>query len=56
MKYETIDEQQIKDIMAGRDPKPPSDWEESDDPTPKSGATAADDGDSKPIGGPNLQP
>ncbi|NNF16340.1 MAG: ATP-dependent metallopeptidase FtsH/Yme1/Tma family protein [Gammaproteobacteria bacterium] len=58
IKYETIDEQQIKDIMAGRKPKPPSDWEEGDDPTAKSGSSAADDvdGDGKPIGGPHLQP
>jgi cell division protease FtsH len=29
MKYETIDEQQIKDIMAGRDPTPPEDWDDT---------------------------
>jgi cell division protease FtsH len=29
VKYETIDEQQIKDIMAGRAPKPPADWDDS---------------------------
>ncbi len=29
VKYETIDEQQIKDIMAGRTPKPPADWDDS---------------------------
>jgi len=29
IKYETIDEQQIKDIMAGRAPKPPADWDDS---------------------------
>jgi cell division protease FtsH len=29
MKYETIDEGQIKDIMDGRDPKPPADWDDS---------------------------
>ncbi len=28
IKYETIDEQQIKDIMAGREPRPPKDWED----------------------------
>jgi cell division protease FtsH len=31
MKYETIDEQQIKDIMAGREPRPPEDWDDSAD-------------------------
>jgi len=29
IKYETIDEQQIKDIMEGREPKPPQDWDDS---------------------------
>jgi len=29
IKYEIIDEQQIKDIMAGRAPKPPADWDDS---------------------------
>jgi cell division protease FtsH len=29
VKYETIDEQQIKDIMAGKSPKPPADWDDS---------------------------
>jgi cell division protease FtsH len=29
IRYETIDETQIKDIMAGKEPKPPHDWDES---------------------------
>ncbi len=29
VKYETIDEQQIKDIMAGKPAKPPADWDDS---------------------------
>ncbi len=29
VKYETIDEQQIKDIMGGKAPKPPADWDDS---------------------------
>jgi cell division protease FtsH len=33
MKYETIDEEQLKDIMAGRTPRPPRDWDDST-PTP----------------------
>ncbi|GED23113.1 ATP-dependent zinc metalloprotease FtsH [Halomonas halmophila] len=28
VKYETIDHSQLKDIMEGRDPKPPQDWED----------------------------
>src|SRR5678815_4405239 len=33
IKYETIDEEQIRDIMQGREPKPPSDWEDRDTPS-----------------------
>ena len=29
IKYETIDEEQIKDIMEGREPQPPEDWDDS---------------------------
>jgi cell division protease FtsH len=29
MKYETIDEEQLKDIMAGNAPKPPKDWDDT---------------------------
>ena len=29
MKYETIEEEQLKDIMAGRTPKPPAGWDDS---------------------------
>jgi len=29
IKYETIDEEQLKDIMAGSTPKPPKDWDET---------------------------
>ncbi|MES1146822.1 MAG: ATP-dependent zinc metalloprotease FtsH [Solimonas sp.] len=35
IKYETIDENQIKDIMSGHEPRPPQDW----DDTPTSGKT-----------------
>ena len=31
IKYETIDETQIKDIMEGRDPKPPAGWDDTRD-------------------------
>jgi len=33
IKYETIDEAQIKDIMEGRDPQPPAGWDDSATPT-----------------------
>jgi cell division protease FtsH len=29
IKYETIDDQQLKDIMEGRTPKPPTDWDDT---------------------------
>jgi cell division protease FtsH len=29
IKYETIGEEQLKDIMAGRAPQPPPDWDDS---------------------------
>jgi len=32
MKYETIDQDQIKDMMDGKPPRPPADWDDSDSP------------------------
>jgi len=37
IKFETIDKDQIDDVMNGRDPRPPSDWSDSD----TSGGTSA---------------
>lgn len=34
IKYETIDASQIDDIMAGKTPRPPEDWSDSDSDTP----------------------
>ena len=34
IKYETIDEEQLNDIMAGRVPRAPKDWDETGAPTP----------------------
>ena len=51
MKYETIDADQIDDIMAGRVPREPRDWQDGSGPT----GTNATQGDSRPetpIGGP----
>jgi len=36
IKYETIDAEQIDDIMSGRTPRPPADWDESE---PRAGGT-----------------
>ncbi|MEM7611913.1 MAG: ATP-dependent zinc metalloprotease FtsH [Pseudomonadota bacterium] len=56
IKYETIDEGQISDIMKGNDPRPPADWTDSEPPT---GLTGSEDSDDKPkegkIGGPAGQ-
>ena len=54
VKYETIGEDQIKDVMEGREPRPPEDWEDSTDPTtPGDGSATAESGDAAgPIGGP----
>ena len=54
MKYETIDSEQINDIMEGRQPRPPQNW--GDDDVDADGAVAEeeDSGDDK-IGGPASQ-
>ena len=61
MKYETIDSEQIKDIMAGRVPREPEGW--TDDSTPTSGGGGGEvktgeegeSGGSDSIGGPAEQ-
>ena len=51
MKYETIDMEQVKDIMEGRDPRPPEGWDDPDDsPPPKKKKKKRDA--VTPIGGP----
>ncbi|NNC77099.1 MAG: ATP-dependent zinc metalloprotease FtsH [Woeseiaceae bacterium] len=54
VKYETIGEKQIEDIMNGREPRPPEDWEDTIGKTPDGSATADSD---KPgtIGGPATE-
>jgi cell division protease FtsH len=54
MLYETIDAEQIDDIMSGREPREPKDWNGSgDNDTPEADAsTEQDDSGSSPIGGP----
>jgi cell division protease FtsH len=52
VKYETINSDQIDDIMEGKQPRPPEDWEDNE---PGGTATASDvkkDEGSGPIGGP----
>ena len=53
VKYETIDEQQIKDIMAGKEPRPPADWDDTATPDqPDDGSAGAESDVSGAIGGP----
>jgi len=50
VKYETIDSAQIDDIMAGRTPRPPRDWDEDKPATPTGVTPAAPDVTTKPVG------
>jgi cell division protease FtsH len=55
LKYETIDEQQIKDIMDGRDPRPPTDWDEPSEPGKLVQRGVPDEKGAAPLGGPAGQ-
>ena len=59
MKFETIDSDQIADIMEGRDPRPPTGWGDDSGDNPGGNAPSAkakeDDKAEKPIGGPAGQ-
>ncbi len=56
VKYETIDEQQIKDIMSGKEPRPPSDWTDNPPPVPEEERPAVQgDKGTPPIAGPASQ-
>jgi cell division protease FtsH len=50
IKYETIDADQIDDIMAGRTPRPPKDWSEDEPSRARRGARTGD----APGGGPTA--
>ena len=52
MKYETIGADQIKDIMEGKDPRPPEDWEDSDDSVTAEGPKSPKPEAKATIGGP----
>ncbi|MDH5254801.1 MAG: ATP-dependent zinc metalloprotease FtsH [Gammaproteobacteria bacterium] len=49
IKYETIDDGQIRDIMAGREPRPPEGWDNTGPGTPASAF-----GGNKPAGEPGI--
>jgi cell division protease FtsH len=61
IRFETIDSLQIKDIMEGRDPRPPKGWDDDIDSDDDDGAVAEDDVAQNPsvgsgeIGGPANQ-
>jgi cell division protease FtsH len=58
IRYETIDENQIRDIMAGKEPSPPEDWDDGDPTATASGSDRPRDLDKdadSPIGGPASQ-
>jgi len=56
IKYETLDSEQIDDIMAGKTPRPPKDWEDPDEDGFSKNANGKEISDLKPkngkIGGP----
>ncbi len=52
IKYETIDAEQIKDIMGGKEPRPPEDWEDSGDSPTDADTKAPESESTGSIGGP----
>ena len=60
IKYETIDSDQIRDIMEGREPRPPAGWDDDSEAGRPSGGSKAEGGKDdvsgeSPIGGPAGQ-
>jgi len=49
MEYETIDSDQIDDIMNGEKPRPPADWSDSDSSNPDSGGPSVQEKESEPV-------
>ena len=54
MMYETIDSTQVKDIMDGKKPSPPADWDDTSEPKSPDGGSASAESDAAAgkIGGP----
>lgn len=52
VKYETIGADQIKDIMEGREPQPPEDWDDTPDSTPNQDSSEPESETKGSIGGP----
>jgi len=55
IKYETIDETQIRDIMEDREPRPPTDWNDPDAPLPAGPSSPDEEKPGRPIAGPASQ-
>jgi cell division protease FtsH len=55
IKYETIDENQIADIMQGRDPQPPAGWDDSAPPMGGKNRDRGEPAETPPIGKPASQ-
>jgi cell division protease FtsH len=55
IKYETIDEMQIKDIMEGRDPRPPAGWDDAASPPASGGKVREREQPESPLGKPASQ-
>ncbi len=52
MKYETLNDSQVKEVMEGHEPTPPEDWDDSDDSAPAAGKKKKDSDAVGKIGGP----
>jgi len=52
IKYETVDGTQIKDIMDGREPQPPEDWDDTSEPSGPDDESSPEAGVTGTIGGP----
>ena len=50
--YETIDTEQIDDIMEGKTPRPPKDWGDDEPGGQGASSESSSDGSTGPIGGP----
>ena len=55
IKYETIGDQQIRDIMAGREPQPPADWQDTGGAAPEGGKARPEPDAPGAIGGPAVE-
>jgi cell division protease FtsH len=55
IKYETLGEEQIKDIMEGREPRPPQDWDEPSEQGPAVKPEPKESGGKTALGGPASQ-